>query len=168
MADDSLPRLWDERAPLPPEVARRHLRALLEALAELHDNGRKHGDLYVNHVLLRPDGQIHLVGEGLAADEDDRRPKHNPSMYPPELLKGERTSQASDIWSVGVHAYWMLTGRDPFEGDSTFQAFRAITQEPPDELDPGLPARLAEFTRRCLQPDPSDRFANAREALAGM
>ncbi len=163
------------RGPLPaPELAK-ILRDVGWALAYAHAQGVVHRDVKADNILIE-----RATGRALVADFGIARVIQNTGAtgsgeilgtaeyMSPEQASGEGADQRSDIYSLGVVAFYALSGRLPFEG-ATAGAVLAqhITQPPPSiaQSVPGLPAKLGEAVDRCLAKDPGDRFANA-EALA--
>jgi len=155
-----------------PEEARRIARGVLTGLRHAHDEGIVHGDMKPGNVLLTPDrtpklvdfGLSRLVGEGSVSTSGVQL-AGTPLYMAPEVVMGERPDVSSDLWSVGVVLYRMLSGCTPFPGRSLPALFYAIHNSAPARLDPALPPALVDLTTRCLAKVPRDRPASCREAL---
>jgi serine/threonine-protein kinase len=96
-----------------------------------------------------------------------------PQYIAPELLRGQEIDRRCDIFSLGVVAYEILTGKRPFRGENISQLIYAITQtdpEPPTQVDANIPGLFDVIVRKSLAKDPRERYQSAREmgqALAG-
>ena len=173
MAPTSLADLLEQETRRAPEVAFRHVRAILEALEAFHENGLVYGDLKPAHVLLMSGGKVRLVASDLSwlkaeasPSEGNRVVVGTPAYMAPEVFGGDRRTLASDIWCVGVLLYEMLMGSRPFPETDFYNLLRAVLEGEPEGLDSTLPPALTRFTLLCLKRNPSDRPATAGEALA--
>jgi pimeloyl-ACP methyl ester carboxylesterase len=165
------------RAPLPQPLGERDfLRIFLpvaEALAAAHMRGIVHRDLKPGNVLITGDGGIKLVDFGLAKMRDAQvRLTRTASIVgtvaymSPEQAGGEEVGPPSDVFSFGVMAYELLTGRAPFHGDSLPATLFAIVHHSPTpitSLRPDLSPTVTALVERCLQKDPEMRYANGAE-----
>ena len=163
------------RGPLPPSELAKILRDVGWALAYAHAQGVVHRDVKADNILIeRASGRALVVDFGIARVIQNAGVTGvgeilgTADYMSPEQASGEGADHRSDIYSLGVVAFYALSGRLPFEG-ATVGAVLAkhITQPPPSiaESVPGLPATLGDAVDRCLAKDPAHRFANA-EALA--
>jgi Protein kinase domain/Ankyrin repeats (many copies) len=152
---------------------------LLDALAAVHGHGIVHRDLKPGNVLLDPAGRAVLTDFGLArpGDEVERFTSEGiilgtPSYMAPEQAAGQadRVGPATDLYSLGVVLYQMLTGRLPFEGPSVAVLHRIVHEEPPSprQFRPDLDPALEAVILRALRKDPAERFADAREFAAAL
>jgi serine/threonine-protein kinase len=160
-----------------------------DAVAEAHARGIVHRDLKPENLFLttRRDGSpcikvldfgISKVGgaqamrKGRRALTQDDVVMGSPAYMSPEQVKSSKKADArSDIWSLGVTLYEMLTGREPFSGESAPDIFVAILTtepKPPDAITAGLPAGLSDVVMRCLAKDAETRFQNVEELAAAL
>ena len=173
LAGGSLSERIESGGPIDPTEARRILQAVLRALDLAHERGIVHHDIKPANVLLGEDGSVRLtdfglgrfiVGEPLA--EEEHRPRGTPYYMAPEVVMGLPGTPLSDLWSVGVLLYRMLTGRMPFPERTIPSLFLAIQNAMPTPLDPTVPAPLAAITLHCLAKAPYDRPTSAEAVLA--
>jgi serine/threonine protein kinase len=166
----TLRRLLDGEGKLPPDRAVRIALSICEALDYIQNHGVVHRDLKPENVMIDAVDHIKLIGFGVAAQVGARRITFTSlsqvvgtSEYvSPEELKGKRGDARSDIYSLGVMLYEMLTGRTPFPGIDPFE--RIVKHPiPPREIDHSISHQLQEVTYRALEPEPKRRYANARE-----
>jgi serine/threonine-protein kinase len=150
------------------------LRGVLGALETAHEQGILHRDVKPANVLLGKDGAVKLTDFGLGgrsweeAKPTDGVTSGTPLYMAPELLQGRVASVRTDLWSVGVLAYHMLSGRPPFEGRNLAEVFAAVRTARPARLGPPVPRRLERWIRGCLAREPAGRPACARDALAAL
>ena len=151
---------------------------LATAIAFLHDRQFVHGDLTPSSIVAEDGGGLRLVDYGLARSIDgsaaagERIPRR-PAYMAPEQIQEGRTTEASDIYRLGIIAFELLTGELPFDFDTDkLVAFRrdnlvAYAEAPlrrVDELRDDLPQQLIELLQRCLHRDPEQRPAAAAVA----
>jgi serine/threonine-protein kinase PpkA len=142
------------------------------ALNVVHRAGLCHRDLKPANVMMRPDGRIVLIDFGLAKRLDASVQLTNageirgsPYYISPEQAEGQPVDQRSDLYSLGVIFYEMLTGQRPFRGSSVI----AIIQSHRNDPIPVLPPELSRFQRLVdglLAKDPNERFPTTTAALA--
>ena len=147
---------------------------ILRALEHAHSKGIVHRDIKPQNIMLLQDGTIKVTDFGIARfSHNETRTmtdKAIGSVYyiAPEQARGDYTDEKTDIYSVGVMLYEMLTGRLPFEADNAVSV--AIMQlqtdpKPLREIDPTIPAGLEEITLKAMQKDPALRYQSAAEML---
>jgi eukaryotic-like serine/threonine-protein kinase len=172
-------RLARERR-LPIETAIDLALQIADAIGYLHEHHVVHRDLKPANIMIAPDGRIKLMDFGIALDTTGRRVTWSglsqtmgtPSYMAPEQVKGQRGDARSDIYSLGVILYEMITGEVPFTGDNVYAEMRTKLQEdptPPRRIRPQLSPEIEEIILHALERDPRDRFQNVlefREALA--
>ena len=142
--------------------------ALCDALTYAHGRGVIHRDIKPDNVHLLPDGRIKLTDFGIAriTHEDaltiDGQVFGTPSYMSPEQVVGRQIDTRSDIFSLGILLYEMLSGRKPFTGDSVVTiTYRILHDEMP--VLPGISPAMEAVLRRALAKDPNARFATAQE-----
>ncbi len=155
---------------------------LLDAVGYAHAAGIVHRDIKPDNIFVTNQGQVKLADFGIAHVEAQGTMTQagtilgTPGYMSPEQVQGGLADARSDIFSVGVIAYELLVGRDPFgaaDGVSATTIMYRIVHEEPPELAfamPQVPERLSEVVRIALAKDPGYRFATAgamREALRG-
>jgi serine/threonine-protein kinase len=173
---DTLAARVREDGPLPPAVVTRLVQEVAWALAYAHQHGVIHRDIKPENILLERGGGRALVTDfGIArlTEEAVTTPSGGvvgtPRLVSPEQAAGEPLDGRSDLYSLGVTAFFALTGRYPFEGDSAGQLLAQHLTVPAPAvatLRPGLPRALATAVDRCLAKIPDERFASGEE-LAG-
>jgi serine/threonine protein kinase len=166
----SLRRMLTEQKKLYSERAVRIALGVCDVLAYVHGHGIVHRNLRPEKILVGADDRIKLTGFDVAAKEGAPRLTFTSlaqivgtSPYiSPEELKGKRSDPRSDIYSLGVILYEMLTGKTPFQGTDPFE--RLVQHPvPPRELDPTISPQLQEVIYRALEREHKNRYANAHE-----
>lgn len=164
--------------PLPIDEAIAIARQTLEAIAYLHAQGVVHRDIKPSNLLLDSGGAIKLGDFGLARPlpagsevSQTVTEAGTPAYLPPEVFEGRHPDERSDIYSLGVTLFHLLTGRLPFEGGSVFEIARKHRTNPPPNLRalrPDCPKWLVALVGRLLEKRPEDRFQTAAAALAAL
>lgn len=161
--------------PLPPRDAARYLRVVAEAVEHAHAHGLLHRDLKPSNVLVDLDDQPRVTDFGLAKRLDGStdltvtgQMLGSPNYLSPEAALGseQALSPASDVYSLGATLYHLLTGRPPLLAGSlaeTLVQVREQTAVAPRLLNPAIPRDLETICTRCLEKDPAQRYATARE-----
>ena len=147
---------------------------ILSALQHAHSKGIIHRDVKPQNIMLLADGSIKMMDFGIArfsrAQSQTVSDKAIGSVHyiSPEQAKGERTDARTDIYSVGVMLYEMLSGRLPFDGDGAVSiAIMQISEKPKPlaEIAPNTPAGLRQITEKAMEKDPDKRYQSAQEML---
>jgi tetratricopeptide (TPR) repeat protein len=151
-----------------------------EALAAAHRAGIVHRDVKPSNIILSGDGRPRLVDFGIAAvagiDPAGGPTAGTLPYMSPEQVRDGPVDHRTDLWSLGVVLYEMLTGYRPFRGTDRDALIGSILERrsvPVNELRPDVPAPLSELVERCLEKDPADRppgaesLARELEAFAG-
>lgn len=147
--------------PLSHQAAARVGLGILSALRAAHGSGVLHRDVKPQNVLLATDGRVVLTDFGLATlgDQPAGEPEPlvgSPFYVAPERLKGERSSESSDLWSLGATLYTAVEGRPPFRRETTTRSLSALAAEAPDPLTHQGP--LAAVLDGLLVKDPAARM----------
>ena len=170
---------------LPLEIAVDCMVQVCEALREAHSKGIVHRDLKPANLLFvrRPDGTAHvkvvdfgiskILDHKLVADDGPREvtlastvlgsPRY---MAPEQLRSSKDVDGRADLWSVGAVLFQLVSGRPPFDAETSVLAtVKVLTEEPPPlgEIAPGVPGGLEAVVSRCLSKDPARRYQTARE-----
>jgi serine/threonine-protein kinase len=147
---------------------------VLDALDYIHASGVIHRDLKPENIMVDEHDRIKLIDFGIAGDASARRLTYanftatlgTPNYISPEQVKGKRGDGRSDIYSMGVILYEMLTGKLPFSGPNPMAAMneRLLNYPvPPRVADPSVSPQLQEVIYRALERDPRNRYPTARE-----
>ena len=147
---------------------------ILRALQHAHDKGIVHRDIKPQNIMLLQDGTIKVMDFGIARFARSQMAtitdKAIGSVHyiSPEQARGEQTDEKTDLYSVGVMLFEMLTGQLPFTADSAVSvAIQQIQSKPkrPRELNPSIPEGLEQITIKAMQKDPAKRYQSAAEML---
>jgi eukaryotic-like serine/threonine-protein kinase len=169
-----------EKGPIAVNEAVNYISQVLSAVSYAHQQHIIHRDIKPANMMLTPQGVIKLMDFGIARAGEERSltmtgtTMGSLSYMSPEQVKGEATDARSDLYSVGVSLYEMVTGQRPFVATSDYSIMAAHVKEapkPPAELHPGLPAALNEIILMAIAKDPAQRFQTAdafRNALSSV
>ncbi len=147
---------------------------VLSALDHAHSKGIVHRDVKPQNIMLQADGSIKMMDFGIArfsrAQSQTISDKAIGSVHyiSPEQAKGDRTDARTDIYSVGVMLYEMLSGKLPFDGTGTVSiAIMQISEKPKPlaEVAPNVPEGLRQITEKAMEKDPAARYQSAAEML---
>ena len=167
----SLKELIVGRGPAPIKVAIEYARHILAALAAAHKQGIVHRDIKPHNVLIGAEGRVKVTDFGIARSGASQMTEvgsiiGTAQYLSPEQAKGAPVDQTSDLYSVGIVLYELLTGKVPFTGDSPVEiAMKHISAipEPPSSLRPDIPEDLDLIVLRALGKTPEDRYPSAEE-----
>ena len=160
-----------DRGALGVSDALNYLDQVLGALSYAHQHKVIHRDIKPANMMLTPQGSIKLMDFGIARTEDESSKLTAPgstlgsmSYMSPEQIKGEATDERSDLYSLGISLYEMVTGEKPFHGDSNFSIMAAHINQvprPPIDVHPGLPKLVNDIILTSIAKAPEQRFQSA-------
>jgi serine/threonine protein kinase len=172
--DGRLLREIMDEGPIAQERAIRIAIGVIDALEYIHAHGIVHRDLKPENIMVDGNDNIKLIDFGIAGDAAAKRLTYanftaaigTPNYISPEQVKGKRGDGRSDIYSMGVILYEMLTRKLPFTGPNPMAAMneRLLNHPmPPSVADPSVSPQLQEILYRALERDAKNRYASARE-----
>jgi serine/threonine-protein kinase len=151
------------------------LQAAAEALSYMHSNGIIHRDIKSNNIKITSQGGVKLLDFGIAKDNSTPAFTQTGDVIgtlhylSPELLKGGAADARSDIWSLGVLFYEMVTGLTPFEASTIGELYEKVTTASFTQataVNPALPREVDGLIARCLKKNPAERFQSVSQLLA--
>jgi len=150
-------------------------RQVCEGLAEAHRLGVVHRDLKPGNIMIDREGDVRIMDFGVARILKEKGVTGagviigTPEYMSPEQVEGKEIDQQSDLYSLGIILYEMVTGRRPFEGDTALSiALKHKTEIPrnPRDLNVQIPEELSRLILKCLEKDKRKRYQSADEVLA--
>ena len=164
-----------EKGRLSPQVAAQITIRILSALQHAHQNGIIHRDIKPQNILIHSDGHVKVADFGIARMANSTTLTHGDNVmgsvhyFSPEQASGQAADVTSDIYSVGVTLYEMLTGRVPFDGDSPVAiAMQHLHARPApiETIAPDVPPAIIHVCMMAMEKDPHYRYQSAREMAA--
>ena len=173
VAGRSLKTIVREQGALEPAAAIDLVVQILRAARSAHKRGVIHRDLKPHNVILDEEGRARVTDFGIAragaSDMTLTGSIMGTAQYlSPEQAQGQPVSASSDLYSVGVILYELLTGVVPFDGETAVAiAFKQVSAAPvaPSAVNPAIPAWLDDIVLRALAKDPAERYADADEFI---
>jgi eukaryotic-like serine/threonine-protein kinase len=153
-----------------PDAAVKILRQICAALEAAHAEGVVHRDLKPQNIMIEPNGRVCVMDFGLARSMEATGLTQagtvmgTPAYMSPEQAKGMPADERSDLFSLGIIAYQMLTGVVPYKADTALASMLLRTQGPPPPpigIDPTLPQPLNDLVLKTLATNPPDRYQSA-------
>lgn len=166
-----LSRMIDTRGVIPFEETRSILSQLAAALDYAHAHGIIHRDIKPANVIVEHNGTVKLMDFGIAktraeAQQEDEDIVGTAEYMSPEQALGKKMDGRADLYSLGIMAYEMLTGRLPFDSPDPYEILRKHVREEvpsPKALNPRVPDDLEQLVRKCCAKKPEGRFQLGRE-----
>lgn len=164
--------LLQQNGKFSPDQAARIMLQICRALEAAHAEGVIHRDLKPQNIMLDANGKVYVMDFGIA------RSAHLPGMtqtgaligtpeyMSPEQARGEKITASSDLFSLGVIFYELLTAKSPYPSDAALGTLWKRLQEkakPPIEIDPTVPKPLSDIVMKALELDPANRWSGAQE-----
>jgi serine/threonine protein kinase/Tfp pilus assembly protein PilF len=147
---------------------------ICEGLAEAHGSGVVHRDLKSNNIMIDKEGNVRIMDFGIARSLEAKGITGagvmigTPEYMSPEQVEGKEVDQRSDIYSLGVILYEMVTGRLPFKGDTTLSiAVKHKSETPPNPkwLNPQIHESLSHLILKCMEKEKENRYQKAEKVL---
>jgi serine/threonine protein kinase/tetratricopeptide (TPR) repeat protein len=148
---------------------------ICDGLAEAHKSGVVHRDLKPSNIMIDKEGDVRIMDFGIARSLEAKGITGagvmigTPEYMSPEQVEGKEVDQRSDIYSLGVILYEIVTGRVPFEGDTPFTVgvkHKSEIPQSPKEINPQLPEDLNDLILKCLEKEKDNRFLDAGGVLS--
>lgn len=168
---NTLKEYINENAPLAPDEAIKIAKQIAEALEHAHFNQIIHRDIKPHNILVGQNKRVKVTDFGIARAVTSATITHTGSVigsvhyFSPEQARGGMTGEKSDIYSLGIVLYEMLTGELPFSGESPISVALKHLQDSytePRALNPRIPQSVENIILRCLAKDPTQRYASAK------
>src|SRR5471030_1501681 len=172
----TLKELLVRNGPTPPPIAIDYARQILAGLGFAHRNGIVHRDIKPHNIVVGLDGRLKVTDFGIARSGASQMTEAGSIVgtaqyLSPEQARGAPVDPRSDLYSLGIVLYEMLTGQVPFTGDAPVEiAMKHLSAipEPPSVVNPSVPHDLDAIVMRALAKDPEQRYQSAEEMDADL
>lgn len=170
----TLKQYIQEQGPLSVEEAAEIAIQICDGLSNAHENGIVHRDIKPHNILLGSNGRVKVTDFGIARAASSSTITQTGSVmgsvhyFSPEQARGGVVTEKSDIYSLGIVLYEMLTGQIPFDGDSAIAIALQHLQEPvvdPRSINPEIPDNIVKILLRALEKDPEMRYTSVRAMM---
>ncbi|MDO4330013.1 MAG: Stk1 family PASTA domain-containing Ser/Thr kinase [Lachnospiraceae bacterium] len=148
---------------------------MAQGMSAAHQQNIIHRDIKPQNIIISKDGKVKVADFGIAraATSNTQELKAMGSVHyiSPEQARGEMVDARSDIYSLGITMFEMVTGRLPFDGENTVTVAMAHLQNPitpPKKCNPNIPECLEDIILKCTEKKPDDRYSSAEEVLADL
>src|SRR5262249_36712340 len=161
-----------QKGKIPPSEAAKIMLQICRALEAPHGEGVIHRDLKPQNIMLDSNGRVRVMDFGIARSAylpgmtQTGALMGTPEYMSPEQARGDKLTERSDLFSLGVIFYELLTGQSPYPGDAPLATLWKRLQEkpkPPIDVDPAVPKALNDIVMKALEIEPESRWASARE-----
>ncbi len=148
---------------------------ICEGMAAAHRLGIIHRDLKSSNIMIDDEGEARIMDFGIARSLEskkltgDGKVVGTPQYMSPEQISGEELDRRTDIYSFGIILYEMLTGKVPFDGDTSLAIAYQHKNEPPlnpRDFNPQIPNNLSQFILKCMEKDREERYQSAEELFS--
>ncbi|SEM85485.1 protein kinase domain-containing protein [Lihuaxuella thermophila] len=172
MEGNSLKEWMEKKGPLSPEESITIAMQICDGLAHAHKNGIIHRDIKPHNILCAPDGQFKITDFGISFFSKATQITETGMVmgsvhyFSPEQASGAKVDHRSDLYSLGVVLYEMVTGQVPFDADSFLSIVLKHVQAPvpnPQQINPEVPGQLCRIIFKAMHKDPNHRFHTAGE-----
>ncbi len=175
----TLRHLINTSAPLTVDQTFSLARKIADGMAYCHEHGVVHRDLKPENILITSDDQPVIMDFGLALTKSAHRVTYanlsitmgTPDYMSPEQVEGQRGDARSDIYSLGIILFEMISGAPPFTGDNNLAVLaQHVRNDAPrlDRIRPDISPQTAVIVARCLQRKPDDRFQTMRDLISAI
>jgi hypothetical protein len=175
VAGDTLDKIIDTERRLPLDRATKFIREIASGLAAAHRSGIIHRDVKPGNVIVSPDGRPHLTDFGLARHTETKKGLTiegtflgTPEYASPEQVEGKKLDHRTDLYSLGVTYYQLLSGTLPFLGESPMEIAIKRTKEDPRPLEnafPGADSRSCAIVKKLLRAESGQRYQSATDLI---